>query len=304
MLFAGHETFHIRDGWMHKGLNAVTEDPMIFSNPHATDVLGVGRNMVNAIRYWLVANGLATEEKETIDSRPKTRLTLTDFGELVARFDPYFEEDLTLWVVHYNMATNKDKATTWFWLFNKFPMTRFDTQTCLNYLTRWVTQQYQKRNKQVALPSLQKDIKCIGRTYTSPVIKNKKESPEDTFECPLSALRLVDYLENTGSYKLNVGKRLLPPAVMAYSVHRFLELEKEKANEIGFKELLSSEFSPGRVFLLSSDGLLENLDTLQNEYGKKRFSYSRTAGMNLLRVGEESSLDILKEAYEKIGDRS
>lgn len=300
MLFAGHETFHIRDGWMHKGISALSNDPYIFSNPHATDVLGVGKNMVNAIRYWMVATGIASESKEKAEGRSKSTFTLTDFGSIVAEYDRYFEEDITLWCLQYNLATNVDKATAWYWIFNKFPITRFDSQTCLNYLSRWANQQL-KRNKEIALPSLQKDIKCIARTYTEPVVKNQKQSPEDSFECPLSSLKLMDYLENTGSYKLNVGKREVPTASIAYAIHRYLEVLGDNQREVGFRDLLSADKAPGRAFLLNSDGLLECLDRLQDEYGKKRFSYSRTASLNLMRVGEETAIDILQEAYVNLG---
>jgi hypothetical protein len=286
---------------MHKGISAITENPLIFADPHATDELGVGRNMVNAIRYWLVASGLATETKETIDNRPKPKLNLSELGEIVSKYDPYFEEDLTLWIIHYNLVSNSVRSTTWYWLFNKYPMTSFDSQTCLNYLTRWIAQQKTKRK--IATPSLQKDINCLVRTYTPPVLKNKKATPEDTFESPLASLRLLEFMENTASYKLNVGKRLLPTAAMAYAVMRYLEKQGDEITEAGFQELLSSEFSPGRAFLLSSDGLLENLDALQEDYGKKRFTYSRTAGMNVLRVEREPIKDLLEEAYEELEEQ-
>lgn len=53
--FGRHETFTLRFGWLTKGFKAWCEDPSIFEKNDATVVLGVGKNMVHAIRYWLIA---------------------------------------------------------------------------------------------------------------------------------------------------------------------------------------------------------------------------------------------------------
>lgn len=52
--FARHETFHPRYGWMRKAYLAA-EHPRTFLDPDATTKLGVGKNMVRAIRYWGLA---------------------------------------------------------------------------------------------------------------------------------------------------------------------------------------------------------------------------------------------------------
>ena len=63
MKFRAHETFFIRKGWLSKGMRCVKNKPDVFidrtENP--MDVLGIGSNMVKALRYWLQAVGLTTE---------------------------------------------------------------------------------------------------------------------------------------------------------------------------------------------------------------------------------------------------
>ncbi len=51
-IFANHETFHPRFGWLKKGFDAAKKNPDIFSQDDAPVRLGVGKNMVRAIRYW------------------------------------------------------------------------------------------------------------------------------------------------------------------------------------------------------------------------------------------------------------
>lgn len=46
MYFGAHESFHIREGWLRKGLTGIERNPALFSDPYAGDVLGVGHNMV------------------------------------------------------------------------------------------------------------------------------------------------------------------------------------------------------------------------------------------------------------------
>src|SRR4051794_40443347 len=62
--FARHETFAPRFGWLRKAYDAVTDPrvgPEVFLQPDAPVTLGVGKNMVNAIRYWTQAFKLTVE---------------------------------------------------------------------------------------------------------------------------------------------------------------------------------------------------------------------------------------------------
>jgi hypothetical protein len=54
-VFANHETFHPRFGWLKKGFDAAKNNADIFSQDDAPVRLGVGKNMVRAIRYWCSA---------------------------------------------------------------------------------------------------------------------------------------------------------------------------------------------------------------------------------------------------------
>ena len=54
-IFARHETFHPRFGWLKKGFDKAIESNTIFSEESASTALGVGKNMVKAIRYWSLA---------------------------------------------------------------------------------------------------------------------------------------------------------------------------------------------------------------------------------------------------------
>ena len=65
----GHSSFGIREGWLTKGIAAVSENPLLFSkeNNDGADILGVGSAMAKAIRYWLIVTGLAESYYETVN---------------------------------------------------------------------------------------------------------------------------------------------------------------------------------------------------------------------------------------------
>ena len=63
MKFRAHDTFFIRKGWLSKGMKYVhvKDDVFISKEENPMDVLGIGANMVKALRYWLQAVGLTEE---------------------------------------------------------------------------------------------------------------------------------------------------------------------------------------------------------------------------------------------------
>ena len=95
----GNESFGIREGWLNKGLTALEENKTIFSEPVAMDSLGVGSKMVKAIKYWLLASHLVEEKREK--NSKHSLIPTSCFGEIVKKYDPYFEDIFTLWIIHY-----------------------------------------------------------------------------------------------------------------------------------------------------------------------------------------------------------
>ena len=55
--FSGHESFPCKSMWLKKGYDYLV-DRNRFTDPDAVVKLGVGKNMVQSIRFWLRAFGL------------------------------------------------------------------------------------------------------------------------------------------------------------------------------------------------------------------------------------------------------
>jgi hypothetical protein len=259
--FGGHDTFHIRDGWLHKGLMLLKEHPERLVAEYASDHLGVGRNMAKAINHWLIAAGLAVKEKKAEKSR-EIILRPTAFGNLVYKEDQHFIEPGTWWALHVNLVNSDEYAGSWVWFFNKFNQFRFEKSGCLERLHRYLEQEGKR------VPSnrtLERDLSCLLNTY-SRRIPVEDLDPEESLVCPLTELGLLNHYRSSNSYRIEQGKKMVPPHLIGYSVFKALETQgTESVVEVGdfervtIQEAVTGSGQPGRAFALSSEALFETL---------------------------------------------
>ena len=98
----GHEKFALREGWVNKALMLLPDNPDAFTRKDATDLFGIGSNMVKSLRYWMKVFGLTNVQGTE----------LSDVGKLIAKYDPYLENMFSLWIMHSHIAKNIEDATT------------------------------------------------------------------------------------------------------------------------------------------------------------------------------------------------
>jgi hypothetical protein len=99
-VFARHETFHPRFGWLKKGFDKASEDNSVFSKESAAVVLGVGKNMVKAIKYWCIAFKVVDETR----NYGKFIHNPTEFAQKLlgeGGWDPFLENPSSLWLLHW-----------------------------------------------------------------------------------------------------------------------------------------------------------------------------------------------------------
>jgi len=90
--FSGHESFYCRALWIPKGYHFIKEGKQ-FNEGAAVADLGVGRNMVSSIKFWLEAFNICDTKQEL------TRFANFIFG--TEGVDLYLEDPATLWLLHY-----------------------------------------------------------------------------------------------------------------------------------------------------------------------------------------------------------
>ena len=253
--FSGHETFVFRYGWLKKGLDGWAQRPDIFSAEEAMATLGVGKNMVRSIRHWCLAAGLLGE-----DAGRRGGVSPTAFGEYLLNVaDPFLERDGTLWLLHWKIATNAARATTWYWAFNVNRETEWSRESLQTNLLQWAGAQGWTR---LAASSLKADVSCFVRTYV-PGRRGPASTPEETLDCPLATLGLIGEVDSGSRYRFNGRpKPTLPAPIFVYALVDFWASKDSGGDTLSLREITHGAGSPGRVFRLDEDAVLDYLDTL------------------------------------------
>ena len=294
--FSGHETFPFRYTWLKKGVDAIRDNPTIFADDSATITLGVGKNMVRSIHHWCQAAGLI--EGDGVDSDNRRRFVPTDRGDKIFAddgFDPYLEDVATLWILHWQLTTNANRATTWYWAFSIFGQNHFRKDKFISELINWTERNTPNR---ISKNSIKRDVDCFLRTYV-PSRLTKTTMIEDTFDCPLVELNLISNSSDANTYQFHRSpKPSLPAEIFAAALSEFWE-SLSKKNTLTFADIAYSQKSPGRTFQLDEDTLVEYLDRLEN-LTEGALYYGETAGMKQVHRNREiTPMELLNRFYLK-----
>lgn len=271
-VFARHETFHPRYGWLKKGFDEACRDPEIFIAEDAHIRLGVGKNMVRSIRYWTHAFGvLAYDEDAPGRSKPSRP---TDFGlQLLADdgYDPFLENLGSLWLLHWRLL-NGGEATGWQYAFFQHTRPELTADELVKGFQELLRTQYEGAS--FATSSLKKDANCILRMYGE---LPRRAVSEESIQCPFAELGLLAATEQTKTFTFRMGSKpgfsdsLLTAICLEYAG------ERSTARTVALPQLLHGERSPGLAFKLTESALyhaLENVVMTRTDLG-----LSDTAGM-------------------------
>lgn len=281
----GYETFYIREGWLRKGTKAIVNNSKIFSDIiHAIDDLGVGANMVKAIRYWLQATGLTEETK-------KGQFLTEDFGDIIIGNDPYFEDIGTLFLLHYKLVSNKDTITSWNLFFNKLDANEYSKKELYKQLYDQIN--IINNSFKISEKSLNIDCNSIIKSYIREDIDF--QNPEENLICPLSELGLLKkdkFMDEDIYVKKSPDFADLDKLIVLYVILDNLN-DKEY---VSINDLVNDENNIGRVFNLTRNKINEYIDMLQGDY----LTITRTSGLNIVYPKKRNKVDILKQYYNKI----
>ncbi len=258
MAFGRHETFAVRYGWLPKGFQAVTArgGKKAFESDDATVRLGVGKNMVTAIRYWLRACRMIEPDGNVPTEIGKRLLSKKD------GYDPYLEDDATIWLLHWLLATNAGLATSWYWFFNRYHKPDFTGRELAVALSDFVNDQATAKRKPAA-GTLRNDSALLPKMYTqsggSPRIPL-----EESLDSPFASLGLVTQASNRRSYQSRSAPRPgLPLGIFGFAVAEMFEARD--ASVIPVEELAyGADGYPaaGSVFRLTESAFVEKLERL------------------------------------------
>ncbi len=289
--FGRHETFALRYSWLSKGFQSVLKDPSIFSSEEATVVLGVGKNMVNAIRYWLMAAQLIESGKTGFNP---TKIGKKVFG--ARGYDPYLEDEATIWLVHWLIASNPELATGWFWFFNKFHKPEFTSQEAASALLEFAKQNIQSK---FSASTVKQDSAIVLRMYARS--KGNTRTPiEEALDSPLSLLGLITQAPGGRTYYSRALEReALPVGIFGFAVAQLFE--EMSITELPIEELMYAKGSypaPGAVFRLTENALITKLEKLIHQR-PGIFEIRETAGIHQLYLLEKiDPMEFIKFHYQ------
>ena len=305
--FARHETFHPRYGWFRKAYAATKCDPHIFIREDAPALIGVGKNMVRAIRFWGLAAKLIDEDRPS--GWVPTKFGHALFGK--SGWDPYMEDPGTLWLLHWQLLAPPSLLPVWWIAFNEFHAVEFTDEVLDHAVTVGLDSVGEWKKPHPS--SVRKDVNALLRTY-APAERSKRSghSIDDRLDCPLRELGLIRRSQATGSYRFVLGEKpTLPPAIVSYAVLDYLAYTKTGGNTATLSRLAHEPGAPGHAFKLTEADLFTALQQtatttdaleLASPTGVPQLSWSG----NLADVANEvlsSYYDTASETEEGAGDQ-
>ena len=295
--FSGHQSYHCRYTWLTKGVLSCNEDSHVFREDDALVKLGVGKNMVDAIRHWCMATQVL-EIDASVDNNRGSHLRPKDLGRKIfiedGGWDRYLEDAGTVWLLHYLLATNPDWATTAYFAFNEMPgleFTRDSLQRDLVELDTRISTRLSSEN------SIRRDVNVFIRTYVSSR-NGTGGSVEDLLDCPFTELGLIREDLDHSTYAFSRGyQHSLPNAVLLYAIQQYAK-SKEMQQTFTFDELAYQPLGPGRVFKLDERALAERLEELAAQT-TGAIQLTETAGYRQVLITQDlDPLDALDKYYE------
>ena len=290
--FSGHESFICKHFWLKKGYEYICQNED-FAKETAVIGLGVGKNMVSSISYWLKSFGLIDTSTNQL-----TPLANKIFDEKNG-YDPYIENLATVWLLHYNLIKT-NKASVYNLFFNEFRKGRtdFTKEQFLNFIKRILEDDKHKNNNDNTIHS---DISVFIRNYLKPSYKETKIDIEEDFSSLMIDLDIMKSYKSENSdgkmvewYQVENGlQEDLPESIVLFSI-----LDNENyGKSIPFKELLVGQNSPGNIFVLNEEGLYKKIEAITKKH--KGITYTETAGIRELQI--KSNIDkwnILNDYYK------
>ena len=276
--FSGHESFPCKTLWLKKGYDFVVTGND-FNSPEAVIGLGVGKNMVASIRFWLRVFGV------TVNDKP-TELADYLFNNQNGK-DKYLEDIATLWLLHFNLVFSED-ATLYkmFFCGLQRERTHFEREQVLTYVKLRMAD---AQKMTLFNPNtVKKDIAVLLQNYTLP---RKPQSNED-FSSLMIDLDLIRQNSEGKGYYFNVdGKRKVTKEVFLYGLLKLKEQEGD--NTISFDTI---QEHVGLVFCMQDIETIEMLKELAGEYGEY-FAYSDVAGIKQVQFTKELNVKQVLDNY-------
>jgi hypothetical protein len=299
--YSGHETFPCRYAWLPKAFYAITTDPQAFSNEENAMIrLGVGKNMVRAIRFWMVEMSIA--ERRGVEGYWPTEFAKKILCQRNGK-DPFLQDIRTLWLLHWKLATHKpeDPLFAWNYLIFRWQSPEMSRSTVMQAFRH-------EANKEARPPSdvtLEQHFDTFLHTYV-PTRSQKGEILEDNLDSPFVELELIKLVgerridgmarrEPVYAFRVE-DKPDITPELFAFALEDYWANRRAAEQTLTFRDVTFGHGSPGQVFKLPEWAVRQRLEEISSD-PKGTFLYSETSAQQKLSRRKEISTPSVLTAY-------
>ncbi|EFH84790.1 DUF4007 family protein [Ktedonobacter racemifer] len=238
--------------------------------------MSVNRPVAEGFSAWLRHTGLAKIVVNDV-SQTKKSYQLTQFGELVARYDPTLSNLGTQWILHYYLSVKQDEASdAWYILINHYlPFhTDFTSDKFQAYFQNLMKTDAKNRS------ALTKDPAAALYTYIQP-----------------DALAKLHILERQNKAYVARRPNYPSPLIIGYMLFDWWQHRYDYTNTLRFSQLCNEEESIGRICLADVSQVRRFIIELTG-LGYLSFSDTQHEPVNRLQQRQASSL--LEQYYKQL----
>lgn len=272
--FSGHESFPCKSMWLKKGYDYLFNNNK-FTDPDAVVKLGVGKNMVQSIRFWLRAFGLLNDDE-------LTEIAYYIFDDRNGK-DPYAEDNGTLWILHYLLVL-RSISSIYHLAFVEFQREKkeFDKDQLLLFIKRKCNVPEQKNifNEN----TIKKDIRVLLQNYLLPI------NPKTNEEYASLLLDLGLLRENDGKYSFNeVAMGQINPLIILFAL---IDIANEDKT-VSFDKLQELSL----VFCIPISSFLIIVRSLSEQYPEEIIYTDNSGIRNVQFLKELNTFEVLNRYY-------
>lgn len=256
--FSGHETFACRFAWLPKAVRLIARDPKALSDDERAILeLGLGKNMVRALRFWLETFEVASAEAGA--------WSLLPFGEALFGangLDPYIERVETQWLLHWRLSTAVENPL---FAWRHILYRRMRPDFTRSELLAEMRSEGERLGYEHSDVTLLQHADVFIHSYLGSL---NPASPEDALDGPLVDLGLLRRLgRHRGTDRIEpvftltripideIGGSVVDFAIASYWIAR-----RTGESVVTFRDLAYGEGSPGATLRMETDDLRDHLE--------------------------------------------
>lgn len=276
--FSGHESFQCKSLWLKKGYDYLLAGGK-FNDADSVVKLGVGKNMVASIRFWLRAFSLTTMDE-------LTPLAKYIFDDVNGR-DKFTEDINTLWILHY-LLVKSGNASIYNLLFLEYQREKkeFSKSELQTFIKRKCSVPEQKNvyNEN----TVKKDIGVLLKNYIAPT---DLKTIED-FSTLLLDLNLINRREADRYVFRQVKNTEISAEVLLYAMIDFSN--KDKTLSLDKLQALAL------TFCMPLPDLIEAIKRIESKYSRSIVFTDNSGVKNVQLLAELEPSTILDSYYNAI----